>query len=128
MAKDLFTDITQLALNRTLDATVVRQRAIANNIANAETPGYKRSYVPFEEELKKALDDDNSNTVRRNLTEIDPVRQRDNISASKPDGNNVNIDAEMADLSKNQLKNKAVTTLIQGKSYILRAAISEGKK
>ena len=128
MARDLFTDITQLTLRRTLDATIARQRTIANNIANVETPGYKRVYVPFESELRSALDEQNPDTRRSKLNTLTPARRTDNITPSKPDGNNVNIDAEMSDLAKNQLQNKAAMTLLQAKSYIMRAAISEGKK
>ena len=128
MARDLFSDITQLALTRTLDASVARQKTIANNIANVETPGYKRVYVPFENELRSALEELNPNSRRALLKDLTPVRKTDYISPSKPDGNNVNIDAEMSDLAKNQLKNKAAITLMQVKSSIMRAAISEGKK
>lgn len=128
MAFDLFTDRTQLALTKMLDATVARQKTIANNIANVETPGYKRVYVPFENELRSALDDQNSTSSKNKLKELTPVRRTDYVSPCKPDGNNVNIDAEMSDLAKNQLKNKAVITLMQSKSSILRAAITEGKK
>lgn len=128
MARNLFTDITQMTLTRTLDATIARQKSIANNIANVETPGYKRVYVPFENELRSALDEQNSSSRMSQVKDLTPTRKTDYISQSKPDGNNVNIDAEMSDLAKNQLKNKAAMTLLQGKSAIMRAAISEGKK
>ncbi len=128
MARDLFSDITQLTLTRTLDASVARQKTIANNIANVETPGYKRVYVPFENELRSALAEPNPNSRRTLLKDLTPVQKTDYLSPSKPDGNNVNIDAEMSDLAKNQLRNKAATTLLQAKSSIMRAAISEGKK
>lgn len=128
MARDLFSDITQLTLTRTLDATVARQKSIANNIANVETPGYKRVFVSFENELRSALEEPIASSRKSLLQNLTPVRKTDYVSPSKPDGNNVNIDAEMSDLAKNQLQNKAATTLMQAKLSIMRAAISEGKK
>jgi len=128
LARDLFSDITQLTLTRTLDATVARQKSIANNIANVETPGYKRVFVSFENELRSALEEPIASSRKSLLQNLTPVRKTDYVSPSKPDGNNVNIDAEMSDLAKNQLQNKAATTLMQAKLSIMRAAISEGKK
>lgn len=128
MALNIFSDITQVTLKKVLDSSIARQRTIANNIANVETPGYKRVYVPFEHELQSALSEQNPESRRNQLEQLTPARRTDNISPCKPDGNNVNIDAEMSDLAKNQMMNKAATTLLQAKSSIMRAAISEGKK
>ncbi len=127
MASEFFTDITSSVLSKTLDATAVRQRAIANNIANAETPGYKRSVVSFEDELQNVLKQSNKNFVREGLEQLSPAQQTDGVSPSRPDGNNVNIDAEMADLAKNSLEQRATVTLLEAKITMLRSAIKEGK-
>ena len=128
MANDFFSDITSTALARTLDATAARQKAIANNIANVETPGYKRVYVSFENELKRVMEEGTGRSVRQGLKELMPVQRTDLVSPAKPDGNNVNIDAEIADLAKNALKQKATAVLLEAKGAMLRAAVSEGKK
>lgn len=128
MASEFFTDITSTTLSKTLDATAARQKSIANNIANVETPGYKRCYVSFEEELKRVLDRKDSGEVREALRTLTPTEQIDVISPSRPDGNNVNIDAEISDLARTSLKYKAAAVLLEGKSSMLRAAISEGKR
>lgn len=128
MASEFFSDVASTVLSKSLDAAAARQKSIANNIANAETPGYKRSYVSFEDELKSVLDKKSGHERRKGLRELTPVRQTDVFSPSRPDGNNVNIDAEIADLAKTSLKHKAATVMLQGKIAMLRSAISEGKR
>ena len=127
MASDFFSDITSTALAKTLDATAARQKAIANNIANVETPGYKRVYVSFENELRHVMEEGSRHSIREGLRELMPVRRTDLISPDKPDGNNVNIDAEIADLAKNSLKQKAAAVLLEAKIAMLREAIMGGK-
>ena len=128
MASEFFSDITSTVLSKTLDGAAARQKAIANNIANVETPGYKRSYVSFESELKKILQQPNGHDIRLGLKSLTPVSVLDLLSPAKPDGNNVNIDGEVADLAKTALKYKAATVLLEAKIGMLRAAITEGKR
>lgn len=128
LAPDFLSDTAAIVLGKTLDATAARQKSIANNIANVETPGYKRSYVSFEEELRSALNRKDKREIQKALSELVPVRRNDVFSPARPDGNNVNIDAEIADLAKTSLKHRAATVLLEGKIAMLRAAITEGKK
>jgi flagellar basal-body rod protein FlgB len=58
-------------LHRAMDAGTVRRNVIAHNIANADTPGFKRSTVNFESELKRALESENTRPVLE-LTMTDP--------------------------------------------------------
>ena len=127
MANDFFSDITSSVLAKTLDATAARQKAIANNIANVETPGYKRVYVSFENELKSIMEQGSGRSRREALKALTPVRHTDELSPAKPDGNNVNIDGEIADLAKNALDQKATAVLLEAKISMLRAAILGGK-
>ena len=127
MANDFFSDITSTALAKTLDGAAARQKAIANNIATVETPGYKRVYVTFEDQLKQVMEQGTGHSRRQGLKELMPVQRTDLVSPAKPDGNNVNIDAEIADLAKNVLKQKATTVLLEAKIAMLRAAIIGGK-
>ena len=124
MALDFLSDVTSKSLAKTLDASALRQRAISNNIANVETPGYKRSYVAFEDELRTIMNGD-SPTIsdRQALNELEPISQTDMASPARSDGNNVNIDAEIADLAKNSLKYKALATILEARGAMLRAAI-----
>ena len=127
MASQFLTDITSTILSKTLDAAAARQKTISNNIANVETPGYKRRFVSFEDELKEILDRPSGHGVRAGIGNLTPVCQTDEASPGRPDGNNVNIDAEIADLAKNSLQYKAAAILLEGKGAMLRSAIMGGK-
>jgi len=128
LSADFFSDITATALVKTLDATAARQKTIANNIANVETPGYKRSYVSFEAELRRAAEEADTHSARRAVAKLVPIRRTDVASPCAPNGNNVNIDAEIADLARNAMKQKAAAVLLEAKIAMLRAAIMEGKR
>jgi flagellar basal-body rod protein FlgB len=128
LPSEFFTDVAATVLSKTLDAAAARQKSIANNIANVETPGYKRCRVSFEEELKRVLDRKDGHDVREGLKSLTPTTEIDALSPSRPDGNNVNIDVEVSDLAKTSLKYRAAAILLESKTGMLRAAISEGKK
>lgn len=128
MVSDFFSDIASTVLSKTLDASAARQRVIANNIANVETPGYKRSEVSFEAQLREVMDSKNRHEVRKGLKTLVPLRQTDTNSPSRPDGNNVNIDAEIAGLAKTTLTHKSASVLLEAKIAMLRSAIMEGRR
>lgn len=128
MVVHLFTDKAGSALSRALDAYAMRHRIIANNIANAETPGFTRSEVTFESDLKAALEARPASAARKRLADVRATVRVDNQSPRRPDGNNVNMDSEIADLTKNSLSYRAAVTLMDLKSAILRYAITEGRR
>jgi flagellar basal-body rod protein FlgB len=81
----VFDSVSSVALNSALDGLALRQRTIAENVANINTPGYQAKRVQFETALAHAgalLDGVATSTVARSL---EPTRQ---------DGNNVNLDTE----------------------------------
>lgn len=98
-------------LDKAADAAWMRNNAIANNIANATTPGYKRQDVAFEAELAKALGR-SSNTANMdqrvaniNLKNLNPKSYTDLEGYSyRLDGNNVDIETENVMSVENQLK------------------------
>lgn len=97
-------------LDKAADASWLRNQAIANNIANVDTPGYKRQDVAFESVLQKALrnsryqstDDKVSALKNKNLT-VRPFTDYAGYSY-RLDGNNVDIENENVMLAENQLK------------------------
>ena len=115
--------VASTALRETLDGLTARQKAIAGNIANVETPGYKRSQVTFEAELKRVTERGKRHEVIAKLKSLEPVQQTDNLSPSRPDGNNVNIDAEIANLAETSLHYNASLTLMKLRGSIVRAAV-----
>lgn len=99
-------------LDKAADASWKRNEILANNIANVDTPGYKRKDVQFESYLQSALMGDNSLESRVadiDLESLDATVYTDNISVSyRMDGNNVDIDTESANLAENQIRYNAL--------------------
>jgi flagellar basal-body rod protein FlgB len=115
-------DLTTRILERSLEAASLRQQTLANNIANVNTPGFKRSRVEFEQHLAEALKvGDDPTTVRAQLT-------RETTSQGRPDGNNVDIEFEMTGLAENQIWHAALTRQITDHFARLRMAIHEGRR
>lgn len=97
-------------LDKAADAAWLRNEAITNNIANADTPEYKRQDVSFESELKKALKvskyealDTKVSNLKNSDLKARTYTDYDNVSY-RLDGNNVDIQTENVTLVKNQLK------------------------
>lgn len=97
-------------LDKAADASWIRNEVLGNNVANVDTPGYKRQDVTFEAELEKALtgkryismDDKIANL---SLDKLQPRTYTDYDSYSyRLDGNNVDIETENVILAKNQIK------------------------
>lgn len=125
---DFFTDLTTAVIAKSLDVAGLRHRVIADNIANAETPGFTRSEVSFCDKLKRALTAADADTAIRRVEDVQPEVQADLSSPVRPDGNNVSIDKEMAELTKNSLEYETLVQLFNLKSGMVKAAITEGKR
>lgn len=121
---DFFSDLASTTLSKGLDGAGVRHRVIANNIANVETPGYVRSEVSFEDQLKQALQSSDTRVAERNLENAEPKVQADYSQPVGPNGNNVSIDKEMADLTKNSLQYETMIQLMNMKISMLQTAVS----
>lgn len=118
-------------LDKAADASSQRNKAIANNIANIDTPGYKRQDVSFAANLEEALRhsrfeslDDKVGSIR-----LDRLRGRQYTDAVgysyRLDGNNVDIETENAELAKNNLLYNGLTQSITAEFQNLRAAMNK---
>ncbi|HHW07807.1 MAG TPA: flagellar basal body rod protein FlgB [Clostridia bacterium] len=133
----LFSDTALLALEKALDTYSLRQQVISHNIANVNTPGYKRSYVSFEDELKQALGKSGRISLRRadarhlgqpgRLEEVGPQVKRDLSTTMRADGNNVDIDVENAELAMNAILYNAAATRLNQKLAAIRYVINGGR-
>lgn len=119
-------------LERALEVAVRRHEALASNVANADTPGYKRQDVRFAVELERAQQ-------RLALVRTDPghlsapgrtesVRVVRETTAGRPDGNNVDIEYELASLAENGLWYQALIRQLGAKFAMWRTVITEGRK
>lgn len=111
-------DVTMQLMEKALGASALRHRVISNNIANVDTPGFKRSRVEFEEYLENAL--------KSGITGLGRVapRVKQVTTAMRDDGNNVDIDYEMSALAKNTVMYNAISQSVAEKfrmlSYVLK--------
>jgi flagellar basal-body rod protein FlgB len=128
-------------MERLLDAKWLRNQVLANNIANADTPGFKRSDVYFEEYLRQAIKDktdgrnlDLKTTDPRHIAKInsldnlEPEVIRQDETTFRNDQNNVDIEKEMVELTKNALSYNLLADQIQRKLKLMQTAINEGRK
>ena len=111
-------------MKREMDVSVLRQNVISNNIANSDTPNFKRSVVNFESQLKRALDSEKVVPFPQSVTDerhiafekpmdwraVSPRRVLDYLTEAKNNGNNVDIEEEGMNALTNQL---LYTTLAQ---------------
>ena len=105
-------------LGTSLDAAATRNNVIANNIANVNTPNYKRKDIRFETELKHAFAHASQDTVDARVKHLDLEALKTEVYTDyeelsyRYDGNNVDIDNENAILAKNQIKYNGLMDLI----------------
>lgn len=103
-------------LQKAADASWLRNDVLANNIANIDTPGYKRQDVDFETQLKQALRSTRFKTVDARVADINTTELNARVYTDSPgfsyrlDGNNVDIDTETAELAANQIKYNGLVT------------------
>jgi len=112
---------------RSLNVSWLKNKAITNNIANIDTPGYKKEVVKFDEILDGAIELVKTNKKHISMADSEPRIEKITNTAFRKDENNVDIDTEMAELSKNQLKFNIVTEQLNGKISRLRKAIDSGR-
>jgi flagellar basal-body rod protein FlgB len=101
-------------LERYMDLLSARQKLVANNIANADTPGYHTRDIDFQREFMQAAD--NSPDV----LEVAGLQ-------TKNDGNNVSLDREARLLSENALRFNVASQLMRSQLRGVRSAIQEGR-
>lgn len=125
----LFINIWELLMSKTesivdlidagIKAETLRQKAIANNIANLETPGYRRIDVKFEELLAKCL----RSSKEFDLSEVEAQIYQPKQTPVKSNGNDVNLEIEVGQMIKNTLRHKTYIRLLSKKYNQIELAI-----
>jgi flagellar basal-body rod protein FlgB len=111
---DLFGSVSLVALNSALDGLAMRQRVIADNVANIQTPGFLASRVSFEDSLATAVQDGTGATS--------PSLSH-SMAAPREDGNNVNLESETLLNIQTQLRYQLATQAVNGKFATMRTAM-----
>ncbi len=96
-----------------MDLLSTRQKLVASNIANADTPGYRTRDVDFQAEFQNALGSPR-------ITGVDGLKV-------KNDGNDVSVDRESRLLAENALRFQLASNLLRSQIRVVRSAIQEGK-
>jgi len=102
-----------------LDLAAFRQRLIASNLANVDTPGYRTRDIHFEAEMRRAEDRMGSETPAPRVFEVPGLIER-------PDGNNVSLDRETLLLARTQLQFRLGVELLRQEFQRISAAVKEG--
>jgi flagellar basal-body rod protein FlgB len=119
-------------LNKAADAANTRNTLISNNIANVDTPNYKRKDIDFESVLQAELAGEKSldkavASANQDLSVLDPQVYTDNSSLSyRTDGNNVDIATEEAYLAENQIRYQALVDLMSQEFSRYNTVLSSG--
>lgn len=117
-------------LSTSLDAASKRNAIIANNIANVNTPNYKRKDISFETELKNAFANASEDTVDARVKNLDLDTMGQNVYTDyselsyRYDGNNVDIDTENGILAKNQIKYNGLMELLNKDFDFLKSVMN----
>jgi len=106
------------AIQAELDGLSARQRIIAQNLANEDTPGYLAGRVDFEDSLRSAMDN--------GVPQDTQVSTRVSLDPTNVNGNNVNVDDENISLIDTGLRYQLATEAMNTKFRILRSSIGNG--
>lgn len=149
MADPVLSGNIDKALSVALNGLAARQRAISNNLANVDTPGFKASEVRFEDQLQNAIARDRRQSPTRPLARpassdpghfvieateaasvesVQPQVVRDEGRALRFDGNNVDIDKEMVELAEATIAYNSLVQLVAARVSMARYAVNEGRR
>jgi flagellar basal-body rod protein FlgB len=115
-------DVTSAALDVAIRGTEQRQTVLSNNLANVNTPGFKRSDVSFQGALASALSSSNGDPA--SVEETPFTTTTDSSTSMRADGNNVDVDQESANLSENQLLFDSVMAIQTKRLHTMDSAIT----
>jgi len=123
---------TYSLIKKSMDASALRSKVSANNIANINTKNYKGLYVTFEETLKDnmtadTMKTDNSKDIGAGNTNGEITVNRDESTSARQDGNNVDIDLEMTNQAANTLMYAALVSQVNSKISLTSYVIGGGK-
>lgn len=103
-----------------LNVSALRNKVIANNISNINTAGYKRKYVSFEDTLQNTIKSVSLKTTsEKHISSSNDSGDKriitDNSTSTRSDGNNVDIDTEMVNLTANNMLYESLTTALNNR-------------
>jgi len=129
-----------MMLQKSMDALALQHQVIANNVANIDTPQFKRSVVSFQDQLRAAVDKTDSSPLWRtnpmhfplqknvSLRDFQPQVRTVTETIGRNDGNNVDMEMEQALLAENNLLYNSLTEVTSRYLSGLKHVITEGRQ
>ncbi len=114
-------DVTQVALERAMSGASLRHQALSNNLANINTPGFKRYDLDFKGVLANALERDPSGV---SLDRMQFKFERETNTSVRADGSNVDVEREVSALAENSLEYQALVSVSRARLQMLRQVIA----
>jgi len=123
MIPALFNDAQYQTLRALLDVSFARHAALAGNVANVNTPGYRRQDASpvFQQELTRAIE---ARDVSKLHSLVPQIGIDSSAAPARMDGSNVNLEREMVEIAKNSAQYEVSAALISKRYQMLRAAIT----
>jgi flagellar basal-body rod protein FlgB len=113
-----------MQINQLLEAGITaegaRQKAISNNIANMNSPDYRRMDIRFEDILNKMLSSSDGDIKS---SELEPEYYQPKMTQVKSNGNDVTLDVEVGEMVKNSLRHRTYMSLLKKKYQQMSLAI-----
>lgn len=133
--KILFSDKVPKMMVKSLNMMSTRQNLISSNISNVDTPGFKASDIDFQAQLRdamgskgalnmKATNEKHYGPSNHNMMKMEPEPFEEDTVA-KSNGNNVDVDKEMAKMAENQIYYNATIQLMMKRGSTIRSAVTE---
>ncbi|MDR7072134.1 flagellar basal-body rod protein FlgB [Fictibacillus barbaricus] len=126
----MFSNSVMRNLETALDGAALKQKTIANNLANVDTPGYKAKETVFKQEFESSLKAKRTDQRHFSFSTQTPtsfyVKEQSNTTMNN-NGNNVDVDKEMAELAKNQLYYQTLVQRINGKFNSIKMVVKGGR-
>ncbi len=110
-----------LMIGRLLSAVTLRERVLAENVANQNVPGYQRREVRFEDALRQRV------AAGRSTADLQPTIEIDTDSPAGPNGNNVSLEREAASLKENWIAYQFYASILQSRIATVQTAITESR-
>jgi flagellar basal-body rod protein FlgB len=110
-------DLVSGSLEKYMDVLAARQKVVASNIANVDTPGYKTQDVDFQTEFENLVNGESTTVQSQEVTGL----------RVKNDGNSVNLDREARLLSENSIRFSIASNLMKTQLRTMKNAIHEGQ-
>ncbi len=113
-------------MKRSMDYLWEKETVLTDNIANVDTPGYKARYVTFEEELAKKIQEaegDGKQAIGEAIRSSDITLHKTENETSRMDGNSVNVDSQMVEMTRTALQYQYAERAFNGEANRLMAVI-----